>query len=282
MTTTTAVPASEAPGAPGGQPTPSAAAVLWSAVRAEALKLRTVRSTVATVVLAVLLAIALGAGISAAVSSSYTRMAPAERATFDPTNISLAGLSLAQLALGVLGVMAIGGEYSTGSIRAAVAAVPWRGTLAAAKAIVLAVTSFVVGVLAVFPSFFLGQLLLRSPAPHASIGDPGVFRAVIGAALYLMAVTLLGFTLGLLLRSTAAGISVLVVLLLILPIITSLLPKGFRDSVGEYLPANAGTAVTSVRQQLHTLTPWVGFGVFCAWVAVIGALAVVRLRRSDI
>ncbi|MDQ2722421.1 MAG: hypothetical protein M3Y19_03815 [Actinomycetota bacterium] len=51
---------------------------------------------------------------------------PQDLASFDPTTTRLSGVLLAQLAVGVLGVLLVAGEYATGSIRSTFAAVPTR------------------------------------------------------------------------------------------------------------------------------------------------------------
>ena len=56
---------------------------------------------------------------------------------FDPTNQSLAGLSIGALSLGTLGVLIISGEYSTGTIRSSLAALGRRDSLFMAKLAVL-------------------------------------------------------------------------------------------------------------------------------------------------
>ena len=57
--------------------------------------------------------------------------------SYDPTEDVFAGLALGQLALGILGVLALSTEFTSGSIRATFAAVPRRGWVLAAKAAVI-------------------------------------------------------------------------------------------------------------------------------------------------
>jgi hypothetical protein len=109
-----------------------------------------------------------------------------------------------------------------------------------------------------------------------------VTQAVIGCALYLAVAGLLGLALGALLRSTAGGISALFGVLFALPIVAGFLPGSLSDEVNKYLPGTAGQAITMVHPDAATsLSPWTGFGVFCAYAAVLLTLAAIRMRRGD-
>ena len=127
---------------------------------------------------------------------------------FDPTNQVLAGLAVFALALGVLGVLAMTGEYGTGTIRSSLAAMPRRDTLMAAKVIVVGALTFVVGEVAAFATFFFGQAILSSGgAPTAALGQPGVLRAVTLTGAFLSLFALLGLGLGIVIRHTAGAIA---------------------------------------------------------------------------
>ena len=66
----------------------------------------------------VLLTIGIAALACGVVAHHWPHMSPHDRADFHPLEVNLAGVQLAQLAIGVLGVLVITGEYSTGMIRA--------------------------------------------------------------------------------------------------------------------------------------------------------------------
>jgi ABC-type transport system involved in multi-copper enzyme maturation permease subunit len=252
--------------------------------RSEWTKLRSLRSTVWSLIVAVVLIVGLAAIICAATAANWNQLDPIERATFDAAGISVAGSFLAQLAIGVLGVLLISGEYSTGMIRATMSAVPRRLPALWAKAAVFSVVTFVVTGIAALIAFTLGQRLLRSTGVSAHLGDAGVLRAVIGSALYVTAVGLLGMGFGALLRHTAGAISMLVGVLLLLPTITAFLPSSWQDHIRKFLPGDAGQQIMRVREPFGeaALSPWVGFGVFVAYVAVVMAGAAVLLKRRDV
>jgi hypothetical protein len=166
-------------------------------------------------------------------------------------------------------------------IRTSLIAVPKRGRVLAAKSLVCAVVTFVVGEATSFAAFFVGQALISGHAPHAVLGDPGVARAVAGAGLYLTALAVLSVAAGTLLRHPAAAIPCLVGVLFVLPAIAQALPDSWRNPVTEFWPTQAGTQLTSVHPAAHSLQPWPGFGVMCLFVAIVYAIAWTLLDRRD-
>lgn len=249
-------------------------------IRSEWTKFRSLRSTKSTLLVAVVLTIGLGALISAVTASHFADMREARRASFDPIVTSLTGVNISQLAVGVLGVLLISGEYATGMIRSSLTAAPRRLPVLWAKLAVFAGVVGIASIASTFIAFFLGQSLLAGKTPTASISDPGALRMVIGAGVYLLLVGLIGMALGGLLRNTAAGISSLVALFFVIPPIMGLLPTSWSDTIGPYLPSTAGEAFWGKPDTAH-LSPWAGFAVLCAWTAIAVALAAVRLKRSD-
>ena len=260
---------------------PSYGVTLPRVVRSEWTKLRSLRSTVWSLLAALAFILLFAVLIPSLMVSQWSQRRPEDILTFDPTSISLAGAGIGQLAIGVLGVLLISGEYSTGMIRASLAAVPTRVPILVAKAIVFSITVFVTTLPALFAAFFIGQAIFTSKHAEAQLSDPGVLRVVIGSALYLTAAGLLGLALGALLRHTAGAISLLVGLLIVLPPLMLLLPADIRHSFNQYTPGHAADSLISVRRLPHTLAPWTGFGVFCAYWVVGLVVAAVLLRRRD-
>jgi ABC-2 type transport system permease protein len=207
---------------------------------------------------------------------------PAAVASFDPTAISLSGVQLAQIAVGVLGVLLITSEYATGLIRTSLAAVPRRLPVLWGKAALLAAATFAASLPAAFAAFAAGQSILGRQHLAVPLSQPGVARAVIGSALYLAVAGLLGLGLGALLRSTAGGIAALFGLLFAAQLAAGFLPGSWAQDVGRYVPATAGQAVTLVRPDPTSLPPWTGLGVFCLYAAVLLGLAALRMRRGDV
>jgi ABC-type transport system involved in multi-copper enzyme maturation permease subunit len=260
---------------------PPAGGQVRAALASEATKLRSVRSTVWTLLVTVVATVGIGALITAARVSRWNELSPRERFSIDPTTVSLRGVFLAQLAIGVLGVLVISSEYSTGMIRTTLAAVPRRPVVLFAKAVTFTIVAFVVATASCFVAFFIGQSILSSKHANVTLSDPGVLRAVFGAATYLTLVGLLGLGLGTLLRRTAGAIATLFGLVLVLPALTEALPSPWDTDVGKLLPINAGRALFAVRPSTDLLSPGQGLLVLLATVGVVLALATVALTRRD-
>jgi ABC-2 type transport system permease protein len=280
----TTIPAGPGSGAaPLGAPrsVPAGHYRLWGVVASEWTKLRTVRSTLWTLGITVVLGIGLGALTTSATAARWDRMSLARRVTFDPTRTSLTGILLAQLAVGVLGVLVISAEYGTGTIRATFSAVPRRPLVLTAKTVVFGLVALVVGETVSFVAFFVGQALLTGSAPHAALSNPGVARAVVGAGLYLTVLGLVALGIGTLLRHTAGAISAFVGILLILPLIVAALPSSIGGPIGRYLPANIGVAMLSVGPQAGSFAAWTGFAILCGYAAALLVLGGFLLTKRD-
>jgi ABC-2 type transport system permease protein len=249
------------------------------AVTSEWIKLVSLRSSWITFAAALVAIVGLGALISFVTNSHFAQMRPEEQASFDPVARSLGGVELAQLAIGVLGVLVVTGEYATGMIRASLMAVPKRWPVLGAKLLVFAACTFVLALVAAFAAFLLGQQLLGSHG--TTLGAPHVLRAVLGIPLYLTVVGALAVGLGFILRSTAGGIATLVGLLLVLPGVARLLPDSWQPHVLPYLPSNAGGQVFAVHSDPGMLSTWTGYAVFCAWAAAALVVGLVVLKRRD-
>jgi ABC-2 type transport system permease protein len=250
-------------------------------VLSEWTKLRTLKSSVYSLLAAVASLIVFAILLPLLVTSHWPPHDPRDAATFDPVGVSLAGSFFAQLAIGVLGVLLMTGEYATGMIRATLAAVPKRVPVLWAKALVYGVTALVLTTIAAFAAFLIGQSILSSKHIEASLGDPHVVRAIFGSALYLTGVGLLGLGLGALLRNTAGGISTLFALLFVVPVVVHFLPASWNDAIAKYLPSNAGQVITGTRTATHSLGPWTGLAVFLLYAVVALVLASVALVRRD-
>ena len=198
---------------------PPAVDTVVSALRSEWTKLWTVRSTYWTLFAAFVIVIGLGAIICGATASSGDPVGE------EPAAMSLSGIFLAQIALGVLGVLVISSEYGSGMIKTTVAAVPNRPVVLAAKAAVFAPVVLVSSVVACLSAFLVGQWLLSPTGHQTSLSEPGTWQIIIGAAGYLTLVGLIALGLGGLIRHTAGALGVLVGILVVLQIVAQFLPQ---------------------------------------------------------
>jgi ABC-2 type transport system permease protein len=250
-------------------------------VRAEWTKLRSVRSTVISLLAGLLVTVGLGAAIAAGSMARWDRLPAAERARFDAASNSLAGVFLAQLVIGVLGVLVLSAEYSSGTIRATLAAVPQRRTVLVVKAAVFAVVAFVVSIVACLIAFELAQRIYRTHSVDVALTAPGVSRIILGGALYLTVVGLLGLGLAAILRHTAGAISTLFGLLLVVPILVQFLPSDWRADVMPYLPSTAGSGIFRLHPDPGSLAPWTGFALFAGYTLLALVVGAVVLSRRD-
>jgi hypothetical protein len=249
-------------------------------VRAEWLKLRTLRSNWLLVGLAALAILALGPLISLA--NGYSAQGDSDPTTL--TQISLVGLTLAQLLLAVFAVLSATNEYATGLIRASLTANPRRPVLFAAKTAVTGAIVLVLGVVGAVISFQISMAVDRSStyaSAAPSLATPGVARGVVFAGLYLMLLALIAHGFGWLLRSTAGAIASVFGLLLVLPVILAVVPVQLLHDIGQWLPAQAMSDMESPSRDAQAHTAVVAMLVMIGYAAASLAAGAARLLRSD-
>jgi ABC-2 type transport system permease protein len=252
------------------------------ALQSEWTKLASLRSTAYTLLAFVVLAVGLSLLISDGSADEYRLAPPVEQADFSPTGVGLFSLLFAQLAIVVLGVLVVTGEYATGMVRPSLTAVPRRGRWLASKAAVFGAVTLAAGWLTGFTMFAGSQAILAGQdVPSDSLGEPGVLRAVLGVGLYLTVLGLLAVAVGTLVRSTAGAISLLVAGVLILPNLAQLLPAALAEQVQRFWPTIAGFQIMAVEPDPAQLAPWPGFAWMCGFVAAMLAVAYAVLRRRD-
>jgi ABC-2 type transport system permease protein len=249
-------------------------------VTMEWLKLRSVRSTWYIVAVFAVAMVALAIIVDG--HANWSQLSAADRASFDPVNDAYTGLGLGQLLFGVLGVLALSTEFSSGLIRATFAAVPGRARVLAAKAAVLGGLTLVAGEIFSFAAYAAGEAMLRSPAPHATLGQPGVLRAVLMAGAYPALIALTGLGLAALIRHTAGAICAVVGVVFVLPLLILPMGTSIQNAVEKFLPEQmAENSLTAVRPVAHSLSPGVAFGLLCLYtVLALGAGAVALARRD--
>ena len=247
-------------------------------------KFRSVRSTAWTLGIGILLTIGFPLLFAGVTSSHWNSMTPQEQASRSPLDIALAGVNVAQLAIAVLGVLVITAEYSTGSIRSTLTAVPKRLPVLWAKLLDFAVVSLVVMVPAVLISFFASQAILGGiPELQISFSAPGVARSILMGAVYVMMVGIFALAIGAIVRSTAGGISLFAAIFFVLPPLMLTLPQSWQDAILPYLPSEAGRQIFALQHtDPHTLTQLAGGLVFAGYCVVAIAIAAVLLRRRDV
>jgi hypothetical protein len=221
---------------------------------------------------------ALSAVLCISQANQWATMSAAQRATFDPTACSLAGLFLVgAVLLGALGVRTVTAEYSTGMIRSTFTATPARRLVLATKAAITAAFAFPVALLAAFVSFEIGQRSLDSKHLQVTLGHPGVVQAVVFAAMAVSLVAILGVGLGGLIRHTAGATTALVLVIVGGAVLGQFLPAGFR----QYLPGTALEAAVTVNHSAGLLRPLTAIVVLSIYAAIALAAASIRVAHRD-
>ncbi|MFI0433892.1 MAG: ABC transporter permease [Candidatus Nanopelagicales bacterium] len=290
MTATTLVP----PPATVDAAAPTPYRLTWlRTVRSEWVKLITTRSVLISLAAVVLVMVGLGAMAASVATGAISAPTPPGAPSGaggpgafsgqDPVTTVLTGANLAVLIVGVVGVLVGSREFTSGLIRTSLAAAPGRLRVLTAKVVAFLGMSVPAALVSVLAAFFVGMAVLGAgDAATVGLFDSGVLRAVLGTAAYLVGIGLIGIALGVLLRSTAGGIGVLVGGILIAPsLLQALLPESVSGTL-KYLPSQAAGSFTSVTAGADSLSSGAGMAVFGAWVLGLLALAGVALRRRDV
>jgi ABC-2 type transport system permease protein len=251
---------------------------LTAASRMEWIKLRSLWST--TWIFAIFAASMVGLAILALGFQTQPHLSPAGLAAFDPTRGGFQGLLISVPAIGILGVLAITGEYSSGLIRPTLAAVPRRPLVLAAKAAVVGAVTLVAGEVLAFAAFFAGEAALASSLPHASLGQAGVARAVLMGGAIPCQFALIGLGLGALVRHAAAAVSLVFAILFVLPLLAFTLQH--HGAIIHYTPfLIAQDSMVTVKPVGGAIAPWPGLLVMCLYAAAALTAGCWALARRD-
>ena len=249
-------------------------------MRAEWTKLRTVPSTRWTL-MALLAGTVLFTALVCATASSGG-CAPDTCVDYVVVN-SLTGVFVGQLAVVVLGVLAIGTEYATGMIRATFAAMPRRRLVLAAKALDVGVVVLAAAVATALLSYVVGRALLGGNGYATPAFADGLPQVAV-TTLYLTALALFSLAIGVVLRSTAGAVTFVVALLLVPLIAAPLLGEHTGEQLLDIAPMSAGLAMLRNIDRVHSVTAgeWRGLGVMWLWAAATLALALWLIGRRDV
>jgi ABC-2 type transport system permease protein len=251
-------------------------------VVSEWTKLHSLRSTRWSLFAAVLLTIGLPALFATVTRSHWTHMSPQDRHDRHPLDIALAGVNLSQLAIGVLGVLVITGEYATGMIRASFTAVPKRIPVLWAKIAVFAAVTFVLMLPSVLIAFWVSQAIVSNiPQLQTSLSADGVLRSVVGGAVYLTLFGIFCLGIGALIRNTAGGIATFVGIFFVIPPLLNILPTSWQNAINPWIPNSAFRSIFQLTHGTHSLSPLGGLLVSLGYTAFAVGLAAILLLRRD-
>ena len=251
-------------------------------IASEWLKFRTLRSSWILFVAAIGAVAMTGIALSWSTIADWSHLHPGELDHLNPLADSLVGFQLAQLFIGVLGIILIAGEYSTGMIRSSLGAVPKRLPVLWAKTLIVATLTFVTMLPASLFAFFVSQRILAGKNIQTSWSAAHVPRSVVGVALYLTVVAILGVGLGALIRNIAGAIATFVGVMLILPGIASSLSQVWADRINRFLPSTAGQSLLSFGSDTREMMPWNGFALFAVYAlgTILAAAFVLKGRDA--
>ncbi|WP_425864077.1 ABC transporter permease [Arthrobacter sp. TWP1-1] len=196
-----------------------------------------------------------------------------------------AGLQIGILILGALAVLLISSEFGTGMIRSTMTAVPKRLPAFFAKAVVLVVVSYVLTLLAAVATTLIAMPIFSAYGIDISFGLDGVVYSILMGGLYVAGVALIGLSLGTLLRSSAGGIIVLVVVFFLLDVGTQLMqlmPGEFWKYFNQYVPSVAGGRMLEIHDKGAFISPYVGGLIFLGWILLFMIPAVISLKVRDV
>ncbi|WP_238431984.1 ABC transporter permease [Streptomyces cavernae] len=245
-------------------------------LRSEWHKLWTLRSTWITLALTVVLTVGVGVAITATYESG------GGDSDMDAVLLVLLGMQFTQITIGVLGILVTAGEYSTGMIRSSLTVVPRRLPVLWSKAAVLGAVAFTVVLATNFVTFPLAQAFLSDTDQSASLGDPGVVRALVGNAAGLALLGVLALGIGSLIRSVPGSIGVLIGAVMILPEVLAILPYEVTDAVVRHLPAQALMSLTHAQPAPDIASPGSALLSLVLWAAATLATAALLLKRRDV
>ncbi len=257
------------------------AAALGRAAHSEWIKLFSVASTRRSLRLALIASVGVGAILCSTRVRGWASLSAADRATFDATATSLAGLIVAQILLGAMAARFVTTEFTTGMIRTTLVAVPRRWMVLAAKAAVVAVVTALAGLTASLGAFIVGQQVLARRHIEATLSSGPALRAVLAGGLAVAVVSLLGLAIGTVVRHPSASVAVYSLSLFGVNLLTAALPASTGNRVQAYLPEGAVQALSSVRPVAGSLSTAGEVAVLAVWALVGLVIAGTVFTRRD-
>jgi ABC-2 type transport system permease protein len=253
-------------------------------IRSEWIKLSTVRSTIWCYAALIVVSMGLAAIMSLALDltgTDITQVPAGDQARF-VAQASTFGVFFGQLIVAVLGALAVTGEFTTGMIRSTLTAVPKRLPALWAKALVLFVTTFVVGFISAVLAYIVTSLIVSGEGLHANLFAPEVILPVLGGSLYLGLVAVFALGIGTIVRSGAGSIAVVLGIILLLPVVLQMIPATWASDVLPYLISSAGISMFGLMEFAKVpLEWWADLLIVLGWVVVSLGGASVLLKRRD-
>jgi ABC-type transport system involved in multi-copper enzyme maturation permease subunit len=247
-------------------------------LRSEWTKLVSLRSTKLLVGLAILVSVLLTGLVAVVVGETWDGMHAADRLTFDPVDMASVGTIVTAILFLVLGVKAATSEYGSGMMRLTLTATPQRWRVLAAKALVVMAITALAGLVSVLGMLLAASVILGAyGVPTPDLGGHDAVSLMLVGCLLAPQFPLIGMTLGLALRSTAAAIIATLGILFAPAFVFALLPASWQGGA-DWFP---GAASDGLSGAADGLAPGLSLVVVLAWTAAFLAAAWITLERRD-
>jgi len=256
---------------------------LSATFRSEWTKLTTVRTTYILAGLGFLLSVGMTALIALATGTTWEDWSETDQANFDPVVFGIVGSIFGSCLFIVIGALAFASEYSSGMIRLTFTATPKRGRVLAAKVLVIALFTGILGTVTTVVMYVTGQAVLGAyDMPTVGLGESDALRTVIGMSVTAPFFPILGLALAVLLRSTAGSITSVLVLYFAPSMFGGLLPRWWQDNVLTWTPSYVVDSLTlgHVDSSPYLDEPLAVVGVV-AWLTIAIGAAYLALTRRD-
>ncbi|MFI5430012.1 ABC transporter permease [Aeromicrobium sp. UC242_57] len=226
--------------------------------------------------------VVLGAGLTTVICWGNADWLASDEADESAASFITWGMMIAQVCAVIVGALAVTSEYGSGMIRTSFAAVPKRGTVFLAKAVVVCSVLFVVSTLTALLGYVGGNYFLDREGIGLALEGP-VARSMYGSGLYIATLALLAMSVGFLVRHTAAAISIVLATVFVVGTMVMLIPGELGEWIAKLMPGNAADSLVSpVSFNPNSLDAWTGYGVMLAEVGVVSALAWWLLTKRDV
>ncbi|PRY41467.1 ABC transporter permease subunit [Umezawaea tangerina] len=254
------------------------ATVQQAVLTSEWTKARTLRSTTWPLLLTVVASVGLSVAFGLYLRGSFDRMPVADQRGFNTAEFAVGSVVYGQILLVAFGVLVVCSEYSGGTIRTSLAAVPRRGTFYSAKVLVGTALALVVSAVTVAGAYLAAHVALGSRS--GPLLGPDESRILVGSTLYLTLICAFSIGVATMLRSAALSLGTLIPFFFVVSNILGHVPV-VRE-IGQYLPDQAGHQIMVATPRPDSpLGPWTGLLVMAAWAVVALGGGYVLLTRRD-
>jgi ABC-2 type transport system permease protein len=267
-------------------------------MHSEAIKLLSLRSTLAGFIVSVSAMILLGTTVASGAEYAADFKFH-DKFIVESTAVSAVtvGVSFVQIVVAGLSVLAVTSEFSTGSIRSTLVAVPSRTILLAAKAVVMVAFAVALGIAGAISTAMVTGAILSAKGYAIDYANPAVWMPILNSVVYLGLIALINLAIGALFRSSVAALAVMFALIQIVPLLVGVVANAFNSvwlwNVDSFFPTNgAGGAFYAYLggprpAQFDGLghlqmTPLEGLAVLVGWVLATSIPAVIAFKRRDI